>query len=141
MNYECPECQTPYIPYSENISCPKCSDKPKIEEYPQLIDGICESFLFNLNQTGGFMPMAWITMDVSDSIQLFLFGVFDKWKDDEMNNHEPHERTKAFEVFIDDIMKQCDMGGKDFMKGYVRDLAFAVYNEFFNIREIDLNRK
>lgn len=136
MNHKCSECETLYIPYNNEIACPKCGDKPEMEDYPEFIDGICESFLYNLGQNGSFRPMCWAAMDVSDSLQMFLFGVFDNWKK-EMNDHEPQERTKAFEEFFSRIMDKVDLDGADFMSDYVKNLGLTVYNEFFNIREID----
>jgi uncharacterized short protein YbdD (DUF466 family) len=136
MNHKCPECETPYIPYNREIACPKCGDKPEMEDYPEFINGICESFLYNLGQGGCFHPMCWVTMDVSDSLQMFMFGVFDKWME-EMKDHEPQERTKAFEEFYNEIMEKVDLDGADFMFDYIKELGLTVYNEFFNIREID----
>jgi len=136
MNHTCPECEAPYIPYNSKIACPKCGDKPEMEDYPEFIDGICESFLYNLGQNSKFQPMCWATMDVSDSLQMFLFGVFDKWKE-EMNDHDPQARTKAFEEFYNVIMDKVDLDGADFMFDYIKELGLNVYNEFFNIREID----
>jgi len=143
MNYKCPECETPYIPYNSAIPCPKCGDQPEMEDYPEFVDGICESFLYNLSQNGNFTPMCWAVCDISDSIQMFFFGLFDKWKNDEMINHEPQERTAAFTDFLKSIMGKVDVGGEEMehMKGYIEELALAVYDEFFNVREIDLAKK
>ncbi len=136
MNHKCPECETLYIPYNSEIACPKCGDKPEMEDYPEFIEGICESFLYNLGQGGKFHPMCWATMDVSDSLQMFLFKVFDMWMK-EIKDHEPQTRTKAFEEFIDKTLEEVDFADHDFMAAYLRDLCLTVYNEFFNIREID----
>ncbi len=138
MNHKCSECKTEYIPYNNEITCPKCGYHVEMENYPELIDGICESFLYNLKAYKSFVPGAWVTLDVSDTLQMFLFSVFEKWFLKESTNHEPQERTKAFKEFLNDIMEKVDFQKQDYMSNYIRDLALIVYNEFFNIRGINL---
>jgi hypothetical protein len=138
MKHECPKCETIYVPYNSEIACPKCGDKPEMEDYPEFVEGICESFLYNIKEFGGFVPMCWATIDISDSFQMFLFNVFHEWVTKESSNHEPQVRTEAFKEFIDNIIEKVDLNGMDFMAGYATDLACAVYNEFFNVRNIDL---
>ncbi len=136
MHHKCSECETEYLPYNETIACPKCGDKPEMEDYPEFIDGICESFLFNLKDVGRCRPICWATMDISDSLQAFLFSVFDGWMK-KIEEHEPQERTKAFEEFYTDILSQMDQKDAEFMIDYVKELGLTIYNEFFNIRKID----
>lgn len=138
MNHKCSECETEYVPYNSEILCPKCGDQAEMENYPELIEGICESFLYNIEQYGSFVPMAWVTMDISDTLQVFLFSVFERWALEESLNHEPQTRTKAFKAFLNDIMEKVDLHGQDFMKDYIREIALAVYKEFFDIRSINL---
>jgi len=138
MQHKCTECETIYIPYNNTVPCPKCGDQAKMENYPDLINGICESFLYNIREYGNFIPMCWITMDISDSLQVFLFGIFHKWVLEESSNHEPHMRTAAFKEFIKNIIKEIDFNELDFMENYIHDLTLAIYNEFFNIRNINL---
>lgn len=136
MKHTCSKCETHYIPYNSKITCPKCGDKPEMEDYPEFIDGICESFLFNLKQDGKFSAMCWATMDQSDEFQMFLFGVFDSWML-EIEDHEPQNRAKAFEKYYNKTMDEVDLHGADFFNDYIKALGFAVYNEFFNVRKID----
>jgi len=140
MEHECTEkdCDCTYVPYDDSIVCPKCKHKPEVEDYPELIEGICESFLYNLGEYGCFVPAAWITMDISDNLQGFLFSVFSKWTLEELSDHEPQTRTKAFEQFLNALLEKVDFDEQDYMSNYIRDLALAVYNEFFDIRGINL---
>lgn len=137
MNHKCSECETDYIPYSNEIPCPKCGDKVKMKDYPELIDGICESFLYNINNFESFVPICWAAIDISDSLQMFLFGLFRNWMK-EAEDHEPQTRTKAFEEFLNKVNKIVDLGDRDYMLDYLKTLAMDVYEEFFNARGVNL---
>ena len=138
MNYACPECEALYIPYGDDIPCPKCGHVNELEEYPDLIGGICESFLFNIKDVGDFMPMCWATMDISDTIQLLFFSIFNKWVTEEMLEHEPITREKEFGRFLHEIMDEADLGDHSYVRDYLIELDLKVYHEFFEIREIGL---
>ena len=58
----------------------------------------------------------------------------------EAGDHEPQARTKAFEEFLNETSKVVDLGDRDYMLNYLKTLAMDVYEEFFNVRNINLER-
>jgi len=139
MHHQCSEeeCNCIYIPYNESIVCPKCGSKPDIDEYPEFIEGCCESLLFNINDIGSFMPICWATIDMSDTLQMFLFHTLRLWTKG-MEDHEPQTRTKAFEEFLDEILENVDYNNSGYMLKYLREFTLTIYDEFFNVRGIHL---
>lgn len=139
MHYKCSECEIEYLPYNDTIACPKCGDKPQMEDYFPFVEGICESFLFNIEDIGNIVPHCWASIDISDNLQLFFFKVFSDWIE-KMKEHEPQERAKAFETFLNNIMSKINFKGREYLSDYVTDLAITIYNEFFNVRGILLEQ-
>lgn len=137
MEYTCSECESKYIPYNETIVCPKCGHKEKMEKYPDLVNGICDSFVFNIQNTESFNN-CWITMDISDSIQSLFFPIFDVWAINKMGKYVPENRTKEFKKYLKEKLDKVDFGDNDYIKDYLEKLAIKVYEEFFNIRKYNL---
>ena len=139
MHHKCSECETEYLPYNETIACPKCGDKPEMEDYFPFVEGICESFLFNIGDVGRIVPYCWASIDLSDTLQLFFFKLFSNWIE-EMKEHEPQERAKAFETFLNNVTSKMNFKEREYLSDYITDLAIAIYNEFFNVRGILLTQ-
>ncbi len=132
MNHICPEfdCGCVYIPYNETIPCPKCGKQEEMENYFPLIEGICESFIFNIGDVGSFTPMCWATMDLSDAMQLILFHLFEKWIKESI--------SEKFKDYSDDFISRIDCQDQDYMRDYLKKLSLDIYEEFFTNRDIKI---
>ena len=137
MKYECLVCEQPYLPYNKTIPCPKCGDKPEMEEYPSLIEGMCESLAFNISNYGSFGAMCWAVMDVSDSIQMYFFNIFKEWMKI-ADDYDPPSRTEEFSKFFKKALNDADWKDQSHMKEYTTKLGIDIYNEFFNVRNINI---
>ncbi len=137
IKYSCPECNAKYIPYNETIICPKCSYKEKKDIYLNLVEGICDSFVFNIKQTGRF-DNCWATMDISDTIQSFFFDIFNFWAFRLMNDHKLKDRDIEFAKFLKKTVDKANLGEDDYMRDYLKELGKELYEEFFNIRKYKL---
>ena len=137
MEYICSKCEAKYIPYNETIVCPKCGNKEELEEYPELIRGICNSFEYNINSTGRF-DNCWAVMDISDTIQSLFFDIFQFWVIHKMKEYSPENRTKEFKKYLKETINNVDFGEEDYMKKYLEKIGAKIYEEFFNIRKYKL---
>ena len=137
MEYICSKCEAKYIPYNETIVCPKCGNKEDLEKYPKLVEGICDSFVFNIKSTKRF-DNCWVTFDISDMIQSIFFYIFNTWALDKMENYEPENRTEEFKKHLEEVIDKIDFHEDTYIKDYLKKLGMEVYEEFFNVRKYKL---
>ena len=135
MRYECEVCGFPYIPYNETIVCPKCGKKGEVtEEYKTLINGICRSFVYNLDNFKGYIPAFWWCGDVSDNIQYTLFPVYEhclKNHKEVLAEYKPIEFRKISDLYIDEKVNLADELLP--VKKYLKQLSLDIYEKAFEI--------
>lgn len=139
MQHQCEneDCGCLYIPYNESILCPSCGSKAEMDDYFPLIEGICESFLHNLHENKSFFPSAWITMDISDVLQMFMFSIFEKWVLEHPSATE-ESRDEDFKSFAEEIIDMIDFKGDGHIRSFIRQAIWDVYHRFFHEMEIVL---
>lgn len=76
-NYKCSKCNAFYIPYEEQLPCPRCgniSDK-SIDFIYQAV----ESVNYNLKRYGSYVPPAWGADNYGDYVMRLIFNVLQSY--------------------------------------------------------------
>ena len=117
-NHNCPQCETAYIPYDDDVPCPKCGliERKRFDFVPQAAN----SALYNLSQKGDYVPGAWFTGTLGDYLMLFLFHVLDL-----------HKRSQGatFSDTAASYFGGIDFGDKEFMRPYMIRLSERVFKK------------
>ena len=74
-SHKCPSCDAFYVPYEENLPCPKCGKIEK-QDFDIFMPLAVESLMFNKKQ-GSFIPPMWIVESFGDHVLHLLFPVFE----------------------------------------------------------------
>jgi len=123
-DFKCSKCKTVFIPYKIGIKCPKCNNEVKedISEYLNFIKNLVGSMRVHKMQYGRYHPGAWYVGSMSDHIQSLIFQIFDSMEYDSEKNKEKEYLSKS----IDEIKWKDEKGNQEYLKGYVKEIAFEV---------------
>jgi DNA-directed RNA polymerase subunit RPC12/RpoP len=76
--YHCPKCQAEYIPFAEDVKCPKCDFLDRgTSEYWGFVDQIINSMKAHKIEYGRYVPPGWHMGSASESMQYVCMDVFD----------------------------------------------------------------
>lgn len=116
-DHECPECGAYYVPYDDDVPCPKCGIIEN--ERFDFISKAVESILYNIEQYHFFVPPCWITYSLCDKILIILFHLFQAF--------EFSGKEKAFSEFsFDEIKKHVYWKGHDYIVKHIYNIAVRV---------------
>lgn len=116
-NHECPDCGAYYIPYGEDVACPRCGlvEEERFDYIPQA----AESVRFNLETYGSYVPPAWWVGSLGDHILLILFHLFETYRKEKEN--------RPFGDFATAMLDQMAWGEQEYLKGHVCAIAMEVH--------------
>lgn len=117
-DHQCPQCGTDYVPYGEDVPCPKCG---LIE--PERFDFLApaaDSALVNVRERGVFMPGAWYVGGVADNLLRYIFQALDFHRD--TNGTSFTESARCF-------FGRMDFGDMEFMRPYLIRLSTDVFDK------------
>jgi len=77
-NHQCPRCETFYVPYDDDVPCPRCGLVEK-QRY-DFISEAAESALDNLRTHGSYMPAAWWAGSLGDHILYLVFMALEEYQ-------------------------------------------------------------
>ena len=77
IDYECPNCQLAWLPYAENLKCPKCGRLLPNGEATAISDETLESAKFNKRLYGKFELEFWLTRRLGDRYFAWAFKALD----------------------------------------------------------------
>lgn len=120
-DYYCPNCNALYIPYEENMSCPKCKkvDNNIPKEYLEFIDKMIASLRVNKIDGGMFIPLGWYMGSFTDSVQDIIFHIFYAWD---------KKRPRDGELFITNYVNTLECDKEElYIKGYINSIALEIY--------------
>lgn len=117
-NHRCAECGAVYIPYGEEVRCPKCGlfEQGRFSDFVRQAAG---SALYNFRTEGNYMPMAWACSSLADSLLMFLFQMFD--------GYVAHGNGKSFDKFAREFVRRSHFADTEYLRGYTGDLGCRVY--------------
>ena len=120
-NYKCPNCEAIYVPFKDDITCPKCgsSDRHNIQ-YNNFIDEILSSMIANKKEYGFYNPPAWFSGCIAESLQSLCFVLFDTLE--EINPQSP---VTLFEEILATVGFE-----HPYQKKHAQDVAMAVYKKY-----------
>lgn len=119
-DYQCRQCQTFFIPFNEDIQCPRCmvrATEDAIEEHARFILDLVLVMQLNKARKGVFIPDEWPIGLLVNSVQLLMFEMFDA-----LEQEKPKNKKKFFEKNI----KSMALEGGDEFDAHLLDIALAV---------------
>ena len=119
-DHECPECKAIYIPYGNDVPCPKCGLFEE-ERFADFVSQAAGSALYNLHSNGRYMPMAWGCFSLADSILMFLFQMLDSYK--------INDDGQDFEEFATEFVRNSQFEDSEYLRAYMGTLACLVHEE------------
>lgn len=116
-DHECEACGAFYIPYDDDVPCPKCSlvEANRYDFIPEAVD----SLKFNKSQ-GSYRPPAWLVGSLGDHILNLLFGLLDTYEE---------EKPDSFREFITSKLIQMDFGDQEYLRNHLLGIAMRVHEE------------
>lgn len=116
-NHKCRECKAFYIPYDEDIPCPRCGcvEEDRFDFIPQAAD----SALYNLRD-GSYYPGAWYISSYADHVLHLVFIILE------------HHRTNGGSKFEDvarRLVNKMKWGDQEYARDHVFAIACRVYEE------------
>ena len=119
-DHQCPNCEALYIPYNQDIPCPRCG---LIEnERFDFIAQAATSSRHNFRQYGAgiYTPMAWFAGSFADHILLFLFQILDA--------HHEDEQRRPFPEVAREAVRSMSWGETPYLEEHVYQIACHVYD-------------
>lgn len=120
-DHKCPECGAFYIPYNEEVKCPRCGKKE--DETFGFIPKAIASLENNLLRYDSYIPGAWYVSSLADHILLLLFRVFEVYRN--------KETEKSFRQFSKELLEKNKWKGEgknqEYLKGHVHNISLGIY--------------
>lgn len=124
--FNCPQCNALYVPYSKEVCCPKCG---KCEEKDSdFIRLAISSIRFNRQEFQSYVPDAWYTGCFSDHILQLLFHIFEAYR-------LSQDSSVEFKSFVERWISKVDFGEHDYTRQHLLNAALDVY-KILNSEEI-----
>jgi hypothetical protein len=118
----CMHCEIPFIPYAENITCPKCGAETQTERH-ELIDYLVKLLEFNKKQNKTFLAIKNSPQGslIYDAIRI-ICGLFD-----EMETKKIRMKKKYITEWY---TKSSLFDGQDYLRGHFCGLTILVLNKY-----------
>ena len=116
VNHECDQCGAYFLPYDEDVSCPRCqSPAKKIIPY---IERAAESLAFNKQKYGQYTPMGWWVGSLGDHILSVLFGLFDSYE---------KSAEAEFGKFSEQYLSEVEWRDQEYLQNHIQSIAHEVH--------------
>lgn len=129
-DYQCKNCDAVFIPFHNDIVCPKCKTPATGGEAFDYIERICSSMRVHKRQFGQFMPSAWYTNNsLTENIQELCFRLYDELEEEKPNNEQKS---------LTDKIASLDLGEK-YLNTHLKDIALAIYPIYKKENKFDIS--
>ena len=119
-DHACSECGTEYIPFDDDIPCPKCGALES-DRATGFVSRAADSALYNLEEQGSYQPMAWFAGSLGDHTLLYLFGLLESYR--------KGQSDKRFDSFAREHVYASEWGENEHLKENTYRLACRVHEE------------
>lgn len=116
-NHSCSGCEAVYIPYDQDVVCPKCGLRE--EERFDFVTEAVKSLNYNLTHGGNYAPKAWATTSHADHFMAALFGIFVS---------VPRVGIAGFPGLAREYVNGVIWGDHSYLKEYFYNLSLRVYS-------------
>ena len=114
-DHQCPTCEAFYIPYDDQIPCPKCG---LIEsERFDYIEQAADSMRFN-KADGTYTPGGWYVGSLGDHILKILFPLFDAYEDNDSGD---------FQMFAANWLGEMKWGDQHYLEKHILGIAVRLH--------------
>lgn len=115
-DHQCPQCAAFYIPYDDEVPCPRCGlvESERINYIQQA------AMSLRMNKTkGSYVPAAWWAGSLGDQVLYRLFILFDAYE--KMNPPD-------FHAFAASRLEQIKWGDHPYLKDHVVGIAVRLFD-------------
>jgi hypothetical protein len=120
-SHKCPSCDAFYIPYDEDVPCPKCGKIEK-ENFDFFMPLALESLMFNKKQ-GSFIPPMWYVSSFGDHVLHLLFPIFEAYGAKKPGN---------FRRFAAKRLSKLDWGKQKYLEKHLLEIAVRLEKKIRN---------
>ena len=117
-SHECASCGAFYIPYDEEVPCPKCG-KIEGEDFDIFMPLAVESLLFNKKQ-GSFIPPSWYVASFGDHVMHLLFPIFEAYES---------KKPGDFRKFAAKRLSKMDWGKQKYLEKHLLEIVVRLEKE------------
>jgi hypothetical protein len=117
-DHHCPECEAPYIPYDQDVKCPRCGllEEDRFDYIPKAAD----SALHNLHK-GSYVPGAWWVGTYGDHVLRLVFIMLEQ--------HRTDADGREFSAIARAFVENVDWGDQEYTREHVFAIACRVHEE------------
>jgi hypothetical protein len=134
-NYQCPKCQSIFIPYKKGIKCPNCGNQipdTDSKEYLDALELIANSMEMHKERCGRYFPGAWYTGDFMDHVQKIVYRIFDS-----MEEEKPEDEEK---YLLDLLENKFNWVDGQYLKGHMKDITSEIFKIYKTKNFADIPR-
>jgi hypothetical protein len=117
--HQCPQCAAFYIPYDQDVPCPKCGqvEEERFDYIPQAV----ASMQFNKKSGRSYTPGAWWVGSLGDHILSILFGLFD--------GLPAGTDTAELDSYLAERLGRVQWGDQEYLRDHVHAIALRIGEE------------
>ena len=117
-SHRCPRCEAHYIPYDQDVACPRCGllESGRYDFIPQALS----SMVYNKQTGGQYTPEVWWVGSLGDHILNVLFGLFDAFE---------QSLSGSFEQFARRYLASMHWGEQGYLRGHIEGIALRIQAE------------
>ena len=119
-HHQCSSCGIDYIPFDDDVPCPKCGELEK-ERY-DVITGGAASAQFNFLDHGSYIPSAWVVLSHGDAVMSIIFQLL------ELDRQEGSINDFS-EMAREMLEKKFELSNEDYVVPYIHRMAVRVHKE------------
>lgn len=119
--YSCPKCGNTYIPFSKEMTCPKCSFcDPDTEKYHGFIGEVLTSMTINKIANGRYRPDAWYIGSMADAVCSTCFHFFD---------YLEQQKPKDYLAFLNEYTTRMEVDS-EYGRKFIKEVLLEVYRQY-----------
>ncbi|MDD5464258.1 MAG: hypothetical protein PHP62_03855 [Candidatus Moranbacteria bacterium] len=122
QDHQCRLCGAYFIPFKEDIECPRCGVRATdeaVEVYLNFISELVSTMQLNMDRNGCFMPEKWPMRFMYSNVQLLMFEMFDM-----LEQKKPKNQKK----FLKENIMSMKLDGNGRLEDHLFDISLAVLN-------------
>lgn len=128
-NHQCAQCGAYYIPYGNDVPCPRCGimEQERYNFIPQAV----ESAYYNLKSQHSYTPMAWYVGSLGDHILYLMFPIL------EQHRLSP---TQSFNEVAWNMVQKMNFGEQEYLRDHLYSILILVYQQLQGMESSSLEK-
>lgn len=124
-NHSCPKCKAMYVPFGEDVPCPRCG-MVETKRF-DFVTRAAESAQLNLATNGSYLPHTWWVSSLADFVLYVCFEILEQHRKDGGIYH--------IDQVAKEVVEGTDMADKPYLREHVYEASLAVYDRLNSVEE------